>query len=217
MLCPKCGTEILPGERFCGNCENSLNPSNGLKRNSHLAQKKQLIIGLVALAVILSAIITIVLLTRNHSLENKSNSILRTTETNNADYEDAICSELYIILGCDKNPENKLINTIHQNFSVEIKSVNKQEDTIVAECVFRNKDFALAVREIGDSSERITYSEYLSLLISSLNRQPEVEAMEQIVLREKDGTLVVAFTEQQLDSATGGLLTYFNNTYSEDN
>ena len=124
---------------------------------------------------------------------------------------------MYIILGCDKNPENKLINTIHQNFSVEIKSVNKQEDTIVAECVFRNKDFALAVREIGDSSERITYSEYLSLLISSLNRQPEVEAMEQIVLREKDGTLVVAFTEQQLDSATGGLLTYFNNTYSEDN
>lgn len=52
---------------------------------------------LVALAVILSAIIAVVLLTRNHSLENKSNSILRTMETNNADYEDAICSELYII------------------------------------------------------------------------------------------------------------------------
>ena len=215
--CPKCGEEILPVEKYCGNCGNSLNFSNEQKRSAQPVRKKQLTIGLIAFALILSALAVVVLKKGNPLRGNESDSVPQTTAIDSLKYEDAIRSELYVVLGCDKEPENLLVNAIYQNFSVEIKSVDNQEGNAVAECVFRNRDFASAVKEIEGSSEKITYAEYQALLIDALNRQSVLETFDHLIFREEDGTLAVSFTELQLDHATGGLLTYYNNSYSEGN
>ena len=216
MFCTKCGAKIRSGEKFCINCGNSLNPSNEQKRSSHPIQKKQLTIGFIALAIILlSLAIIVVHKIGNPSEGNESDSGPQTTEISYDSYEELTRSELYVILGCDKEPKNLLVNAIYQNFSVEIKSVANQDGKNVAECVFRNKDFASAVREIEDSSEKFTYAEYQSRLINALSHQSELETTEQLIFSVKDGALVVTLTEQQLDNATGGLLTYYYNAYSE--
>lgn len=218
MFCTKCGAEIRPGGEYCGNCGSSLNPSNEQKRSSHPIRKKQLTIGLIVLAIIILSLTTVVVLKKvKPSEENESDSVPQTTEIGYDNYEDLIRSELYVILGCDKEPKNFLVNAIYQNFSVEIKRVVNQDGTIVAECVFRNKDFASAIREIEGGSEKSTYAEYQSRLIDALNRQSELETTEHLIFSEKDGALVVTLTEQQLDNATGGLLTYYYNAYSEGN
>lgn len=215
MFCTKCGAIIRPGKNFCSNCGNSLNPSNEQKRDSHPVRKKQLTVGLIALVIILLSLTTVVVIQkRKPSEERESESVPQTTEVSYHNYEELILSELYVILGCDKEPKNLLVNAIYQNFSVEIKSVVNQDEKDVAECVFRNKNFASAVKEIESGSETISYAEYQSCLIDALSRQSELETTEQLIFSEKDGALVVTLTEQQLDNATGGLLTYYYNAYS---
>lgn len=215
MFCTKCGAKIRPGEKFCSNCGNSLNPSNEQKRDPHPVRKKHLTVGLIALVIILLSLTTVVVLQKGKpSEENESDSVTQTTEIGYDNYEEIIRSELYVILGCDKEPKNLLVNAIYQNFSVEIKGVVNQDGKNVAECVFRNKDFASAVREIESSSEKYTYAEYQSRLINALSHQSEIKTTEQLIFSEKDGTLSVTLTEEQLDNATGGLLTYYYNAYS---
>lgn len=170
----------------------------------------------VALGAAVLCVVVVVVLWATGALSSKDSTSGQLANEDEFDvYEEAIQSELYMLLGCDKEDGNVLQNAIYQNFSVEVTGIDQQNDRIVAECVFRNRNFASAVRKIEGTSEKMTYSEYLSLLIDSLGRQSELEMSEQVTINNIDGNLQAAFTEQQFDDATGGLLSYYYSAYSE--
>lgn len=124
----------------------------------------------------------------------------------------AIRQELDALIAYDESSTNPLLRAIREGFDVEVLSVESSDDkSFSAKCVLSNHDVAGAfavVESVEPGTTLIGFAQAISLAFSE---QPRLEYETELAIELlDDGTCRAVFTEVQLDAATGGLLSLYN-------
>lgn len=122
---------------------------------------------------------------------------------------DAITDEYALLIGYEETGANPLIDTLYEGFVVEVHKVKQHDNQYVAHCTFSNYDIPLAM-DILVEEKTITYESYYNKLVEILKKQPLISCEVEInVSANEDETFCAYFTEDQLDKAMGGFLSYY--------
>ena len=203
MYCPNCGSEMQDNDRYCPICGMQ---NQSVANTSPIAPKKKktkllIVVCVVALVLIAGAVVLAIVLNQNGgngSLSDEKTAV-----------ETAIREELGAVLGYGDYC-SPFLKAIVENFGVHVKSVSNEAGQSYAVCTFSNYDVAAAFSKIQATKE-MTYDEYMNTIVQLLNKQKRVEKEVKVLIVEENGVMRAQLTEEQLDIATGGLLTYYSN------
>lgn len=128
----------------------------------------------------------------------------------------AVRSEYETLIGYEEETANDLIRALRDGFDVQVHSIKEQEDSVAIHCTLSNYDVCAAFAAVEASGEEMSLDSYGQALAAALEEQSrlELETELPLVIRE-DGSLRVTFTEEQLDTAMGGLLSYYEQMVEE--
>jgi methyl coenzyme M reductase beta subunit len=121
---------------------------------------------------------------------------------------DVISEEYTELLGVDED-SNALIQALNDGFSVQITSVTESEDGYVAECQVSNYDVASAFDQMNLNDTEMTLNDFFEELATTLTSGDKITSKIELTITELDGTYSTAFTEEQFDVASGGLISYY--------
>lgn len=118
--------------------------------------------------------------------------------------------EYEAVIGYDAERSGQPLQAIRDGFAVEILSVDKSEGGYVVKCILSNCDVAAAFEAIDDSADEMTLSGYAQVLSDEISGQERVELeTEMTIVAGEDGSYETSFTDEQLNGATGGLISYY--------
>lgn len=111
-----------------------------------------------------------------------------------------------------KDDNNRtLLKAVKDNFKVEVQKIRRKDDDYVVTCMISNHNLAEAI-ESTQLKEETTLTKYNQLLSESFNKASvQSKKMDVAIIKDENGNLVAKFTEDQVDIATGGMISYFNN------
>lgn len=118
--------------------------------------------------------------------------------------------EYETVIGYDAERSSQPLQAIRDNFAVEVLSVDKSEGGHVVKCILSNCNAVAAFEALSDSTGEMTLSDYAQALSERIVEQERVELeTEMTVVSSEDGSYETSFTDEQLDTATGGLISYY--------
>lgn len=121
-----------------------------------------------------------------------------------------IQQEYETLIGYDAEKKTQPISTIHDYFAIDILSVRREKDKYIVQCILSNQNVSKAFEILNSSTNEMTLNNYMQVLTEEITKQERIELeTEMIVLVNEDGSYYVSFTDEQLDAAMGGLISYY--------
>ena len=125
-----------------------------------------------------------------------------------------IKQEACAALGCDQEGISPLMEAIATEMQVQVKSLKKAQDGYTAICNVGNHDFQKATEQMdADSQNEQSLSEYVSSFADIYKKQPYLTQEMTFELKKTGDTYSLSLTEAQADAFTGGVLSYYAETY----
>lgn len=131
--------------------------------------------------------------------------------------EEAIREEYAILTGYSTDGVNSLITTLYNGFEVDVLSTEDQNGEIKVKCCFSNYDVAAAFIALNGIDADMTYTNYMQELTKTVEDQEKLrQEVTVLVVADVDNQYTVKFTEEQLDLAMGGFLSYYQSQYGTE-
>ena len=125
-----------------------------------------------------------------------------------------IKQEACATLGCDQEGISPLMEAIASDMQVQVKTLEKTQDGYTAICSVGNHDFQKAAEQMdADSQNEQSLSNYVSSFADVYKKQPYLTQEMTLELKKTDDTYLLSLTEEQADAFTGGVLSYYAETY----
>ena len=125
-----------------------------------------------------------------------------------------IKQEACATLGCDQEGISPLMEAIASEMQVQVKTLEKTQDGYTAICSVGNHDFQKAAEQTDtDSQNEQSLSDYVSSFADVYKKQPYLTQEMTLELKKTDDTYSLSLTEEQADAFTGGVLSYYAETY----
>lgn len=123
----------------------------------------------------------------------------------------AIQSEFNILIGSEQEIVSPLISLLEDGFEVHITSIDKIDGkTYSIACELSNYNVINGFNKMTEIGGDMSLNEYSSSLIEYIRQQPKTVTNVEIKLsKNEQGEYVASFTEEQLNYAVGGLITYY--------
>lgn len=175
--------------------------SQPAKRHRQRQQKKQSRVGILAAFLIVIVGVTGFFLWRSVAFtKDKAAELIR--------------QEACATLGCDQEGISPLMEAIASEMQVQVKTLEKTQDGYTAICSVGNHDFQKAVEQMdADSQNEQSLSDYVSSFADVYKKQPYLTQEMAFELKKTDNTYSLSLTEEQADAFTGGVLSYYAETY----
>lgn len=171
------------------------------KRHRQRQQKKQSRLGVLAAFLIVIISVTGFFLWRSIAFtKDKAAELIK--------------QEACATLGCDQEGISPLMEAIASEMQVQVKTLEKTPDGYTAICSVGNHDFQKAVEQTDADSQNVqSLSDYVSSFANVYKKQPYLTQEMTFELKKTDGTYSLTLTEEQADAFTGGVLSYYAETY----
>lgn len=125
-----------------------------------------------------------------------------------------IKQEACATLGCDQEGISPLMEAIASEMQVQVKTLEKTQDGYTAICSVGNHDFLKAAEQTDtDSQNEQCLSDYVSSFADVYKKQPYLTQEMTLELKKTDNSYSLSLTEEQADAFTGGVLSYYAETY----
>lgn len=125
-----------------------------------------------------------------------------------------IKQEACATLGCDQEGISPLMEAIASEMRVQVKTLEKTQDGYTAICSVGNHNFQKATEQMdADSQNEQSLSDYVSSFADVYRKQPYLTQEMTLELKKTDDTYSLSLTEEQADAFTGGVLSYYAETY----
>lgn len=125
-----------------------------------------------------------------------------------------IKQEACATLGCDQEGISPLMEAIASEMQVQVKTLEKTQDGYTAICSVGNHNFQKAAEQTDtDSQNEQSLSDYVSSFADVYKKQPYLTQEMTLELKKTDDTYSLSLTEEQADAFTGGVLSYYAETY----
>lgn len=125
-----------------------------------------------------------------------------------------IKQEACATLGCDQEGISPLMEAIASEMQVQVKTLEKTQDGYTAICSVGNHNFQKAAEQTDtDSQNEQSLSDYVSSFADVYKKQPYLTQEITLELKKTDDTYSLSLTEEQADAFTGGVLSYYAETY----
>ena len=172
---------------------------NHVSNNS--SKNKHLLIGVIAL-IVFGVIAVLLVTSRNKPSEEEAVSVIKT--------------EFKQLLGYEAETTNPLIREIQNGFDVKVHSISKKKNEYIVSCTFSNYDISQAFANL-ESNDEMSLKEFSEMFVNELKQQAKVNCDTELILVSSEDGYITSFTEEQLDSATGGLISYYKSISEEGN
>lgn len=129
---------------------------------------------------------------------------------------EAIRNEFKAVINYNEDQSNNpLMAKICEGFEVEILSFKKKKEDYVVKCNLSNYDVVSAFNSIDTINKEMTLEEYGEMISSVVGEQEKLSTEAEIKLSIVNDEYRIIFTEEQIDAATGGLISYYKNLLGE--
>lgn len=131
--------------------------------------------------------------------------------------KDVLTEEFHSLIQYDQEDENAnpLIRVIEEGFEISDIQISKSNDQYYIDCIISNYDVNGAISSFEESQENISLEEYADMISNAIKASEKKSSPEQFTIVQTDSGYEVQYTEEQLDDALGGLITYYNGLTSE--
>lgn len=114
-----------------------------------------------------------------------------------------------------------ILDALHSGFSVRINSISASEtdeNVFDVACVLENYDVSEAYASVGVQTQDMKVEDFCQLFAQQLTQSRRLAKKYTIkVTKNEKGIYSVAFTEESLDTAMGGFISYFDTFLLEEN
>lgn len=183
--------------------ENGVRKSKPQSKKHHRQrqQKKQSLVGILAAFFIVIVGVTGFFLWRSIAFtKDKAAELIK--------------QEACATLGCDQEGISPLMEAIASEMQVQVKTLKKTQDGYTAICSVGNHNFQKAAEQTDtDSQNEQSLSDYVSSFADVYKKQPYLTQEMTLELKKTDDTYSLSLTEEQADAFTGGVLSYYAETY----
>lgn len=183
--------------------ENGVRKSKPQSKKHHRQrqQKKQSLVGILAAFFIVTVGVTGFFLWRSIAFtKDKAAELIK--------------QEACATLGCDQEGISPLMEAIASEMQVQVKTLKKTQDGYTAICSVGNHNFQKAAEQTDtDSQNEQSLSDYVSSFADVYKKQPYLTQEMTLELKKTDDTYSLSLTEEQADAFTGGVLSYYAETY----
>lgn len=146
-------------------------------------------------------------------------AVLLVTSRNKPSEEETVLvikTEFEKLLGYENETSNPLIKEIQNGFDVKVHSVSKKKNEYIVLCTFSNYDISQAFANLACNDE-MSLKEFSEMFVNELKQQAKVNYDTELTIVSSEDGYITSFTEEQLDSATGGLVSYYKSIFEEGN
>ena len=163
------------------------------------------------------SIVTVLLLALLVYIQHK-NTLPTTSEVSQA-----IVDEFANLIGYSVETSTPIVSTIYNGFSVTVNSItlvdasddtNDAENMFLAVCTLENYDVSKAYTAMETQTQEMTADDFYHLFAQQFELSDRLSKEHSLLINQnEDGTYSAVFTEQALDTAMGGFLSYFAELY----
>lgn len=139
-------------------------------------------------------------------------------ELSEEEVKNVLTKEFHVLIKYDQEDAdvNPMVKVLEEGFEVSDIQVKKSNGQYEVDCVISNYDVNKALASMEGTQANISLEEYADMISNAIKTAEKISSPEQFTIIQTDSGYEVQYTEEQLDDALGGLISYYNGLTSEE-
>lgn len=143
-------------------------------------------------------------------------SCRKTVSLNEDTAEQIIMTEFSEVLNYDENKSNPLILALYNGFNVSVEDIDKQKVGYSVNCTISNYDTKYAFQKMEKVTNTMELERFIENLANIMENGELISMNIKLpIWEDENGEYKTQFTEEQMDIALGGFLTYYSELMGE--